>query len=98
MSYQFRHILEFKKKEQFKVFAWLQKWWEALGTFPGHSHMLNLTAVETDSENEEPQEQKDNTENERKQKQQSIGKSNILLENNLFGTLLLQNYYCVNNN
>lgn len=60
--------------------------------------MLNLTGVETDSENEEPQEQKDNTENERKQKQHAIGKSSILLENNLFGTLLLQNYYCVNNN
>lgn len=54
--------------------------------------MLNLTGVETDSENEEPQEQKDNTENERKQKQHAIGKSSILLENNLSGTLLLQNY------
>lgn len=60
--------------------------------------MFNLTGVETDSENEEPQEQKDNTENERKQKQHAIGKSSILLENNLLGTLLLQNYYCVNNN
>uniref|UniRef100_A0A2D4IFS5 PDZ domain-containing protein n=2 Tax=Micrurus lemniscatus lemniscatus TaxID=129467 RepID=A0A2D4IFS5_MICLE len=55
----------------------------------GLSHTLNLTGVETDSENEEPQEQKDNTENERKQKQHAIGKSNILLENNFFGMLLL---------
>ncbi|XP_070602147.1 inaD-like protein isoform X2 [Erythrolamprus reginae] len=47
----------------------------------GHSHMLNLTAVETDSENEEPQEQKDNTENERKQKQQSVGNTSDLSEN-----------------
>ncbi|XP_026574329.1 inaD-like protein [Pseudonaja textilis] len=39
----------------------------------GHSNALNLTGVETDSENEEPQEQKDNTENERKQKQYAIG-------------------------
>lgn len=67
MSYQFRPVLE--------VFAWLQKWWDALWTFAGHSHMLNLTGVETDSENEETQEQKDNTENERNQKQHEIGKS-----------------------
>ncbi|XP_034271113.1 inaD-like protein [Pantherophis guttatus] len=47
----------------------------------GHSHMFNLTGVESDSENEEPQEQKDNTENERKQKQHAIGNISDLSEN-----------------
>uniref|UniRef100_A0A0K8RU27 InaD-like protein-like n=1 Tax=Crotalus horridus TaxID=35024 RepID=A0A0K8RU27_CROHD len=42
---------------------------------------LNLTGVETDSENEEPQEQKDNTENERNQKQHEIGNTSDLSEN-----------------
>ncbi|XP_058034699.1 inaD-like protein isoform X2 [Ahaetulla prasina] len=47
----------------------------------GHSNMLNLTGVETDSENEEPQEQKDNTENEKKQKQHAIGNTLDLSKN-----------------